>query len=197
MTGALVKRWAAAVPLYNVYGVTECTVYQSSRRVAPEAAGGYSEGYGEGRGERYGEGGSGGAAAAESAAAPKGQVAIRAVEREASFIGTPGLRGCKLVLLGPQRQMLPPPAPLGNAPPHGAAPLLEGEIAICGAQVGAGYLNLPELTADRFVRLPSGERAYLTGDLGCWEAGGLRLLGRADRQVQLRGLRLELGEVSE
>ena len=203
MTGALVRRWAAAVPLHNVYGVTECTVYQSSRRVAPEAGEAHGEGGGDGGGggggeaggEAGGECGSGATAATESAAAPGGQAAIRAAEREASFIGTPGLRGCKLVLLGPQRETLAPP----HLGPHGklqaAAPPLEGELAICGAQVASGYLNLPELTAERFVRLPSGERAYLTGDLARWEAGGLRLLGRADRQVQLRGLRLELGEV--
>ena len=202
MTGALVRRWAAAVPLHNVYGVTECTVYQSSRRVAPEVGEGRGEGGGEGGGEGDGEGGgegggessSGAAAAAEPAAAPGEHGAIRAAEREASFIGTPGLRGCKLLLLGPRRETLGPP-PLG---PHGkllAAPPLEGELAICGAQIASGYLNLPELTAERFVRLPGGERAYLTGDLARWEAGGLRLVGRADRQVQLRGLRLELGEV--
>ena len=198
MTGALVRRWAAAVPLHNVYGVTECTVYQSSRRVAPEVGEGRGEGEGEGGGDGGGEGGgessSGAAAAAEPAAAPGEHGAIRAAEREASFIGTPGLRGCKLLLLGPRRETLGPP-PLG---PHGkllAAPPLEGELAICGAQIASGYLNLPELTAERFVRLPGGERAYLTGDLARWEAGGLRLVGRADRQVQLRGLRLELGEV--
>ena len=194
MTGALVRRWAAAVPLHNVYGVTECTVYQSSRRVAPEAG----EAHGEGGGAGGGEGGCGAAAAAESAATPGGQAAIRAAEREASFIGTPGLRGCKLLLLGPQRETIAPP-PLGPHGKHGKlqedAPPLEGELAICGAQVASGYLNLPELTAERFVRLPSGERAYLTGDLARWEEGGLRLVGRADRQVQLRGLRLELGEV--
>ncbi|WP_334133005.1 amino acid adenylation domain-containing protein, partial [Silanimonas lenta] len=72
----------------------------------------------------------------------------------------------------------------------------EGEIVIAGAGVAQGYLNLPALTEERFVRLPDGERAYRTGDRGRWlPEGTLEHLGRMDAQVKLRGYRIELGEI--
>ncbi|MEO1395486.1 MAG: amino acid adenylation domain-containing protein [Cyanobacteria bacterium J06634_5] len=70
-----------------------------------------------------------------------------------------------------------------------------GEIYIGGAGLARGYLNQPELTAERFV-MKNGQRLYRTGDLGRWEeTGKLSYLGRCDRQVKLRGIRVELGEI--
>ena len=79
----------------------------------------------------------------------------------------------------------------GNLLPAG----IVGEIHFSGAGVVKGYLNRPELTAERFVRR-EGRRWYRTGDMGrLSEDGWLEILGRADFQVKLRGVRIELGEV--
>lgn len=73
----------------------------------------------------------------------------------------------------------------------------EGELWIGGAGVSRGYLNAPELTAERFVLGADGERRYRTGDWVCRLAGGdLLFLGRRDNQIKLRGQRLELGEIT-
>ncbi|MGW5878741.1 non-ribosomal peptide synthetase [Nocardiopsis terrae] len=73
----------------------------------------------------------------------------------------------------------------------------EGELCIGGPGVADGYLDRPELTADRFVLSADGsERLYRTGDLARRLPGGaIELLGRRDRQVKLRGFRVELEEV--
>jgi len=74
-----------------------------------------------------------------------------------------------------------------------------GEICIGGAGVTLGYLDRPELTADRFVITDAdGEPAliYRTGDRGRWRNDGLlEHMGRFDFQVKVRGYRIELGEI--
>jgi amino acid adenylation domain-containing protein len=73
-----------------------------------------------------------------------------------------------------------------------------GELYIGGVHVGRGYLNRPELTAERFVPDPfrPGGRLYKTGDLTRFlPDGNIEFLGRGDFQVKIRGLRVELGEI--
>lgn len=70
-----------------------------------------------------------------------------------------------------------------------------GEFWVGGANVASGYRNDPERTAQRFVE-HDGLRWYKTGDLArYWPDGTIEFLGRADHQVQIRGYRVELGEV--
>jgi amino acid adenylation domain-containing protein len=77
---------------------------------------------------------------------------------------------------------------------------INGELFIGGDESGLarGYLNQPELTAQKFIVdpfNPSG-KVYRTGDLVRWNAAGqIEFLGRVDNQVKLRGLRVELGEI--
>ncbi|GAB20596.1 putative non-ribosomal peptide synthetase [Gordonia effusa NBRC 100432] len=80
------------------------------------------------------------------------------------------------------------PVPIGMA----------GEVYVTGVQLGRGYRNRPGLTSVAFVAdvAGSGNRMYRTGDRGVIGADGLlRLLGRTDAQVKIRGNRVELGEV--
>lgn len=73
----------------------------------------------------------------------------------------------------------------------------EGELVIGGDGLAIGYLNNPEMTAEKFTTLSgSVERIYRTGDLARYLPDGrLECLGRIDHQVKLRGFRIELGEI--
>jgi len=72
----------------------------------------------------------------------------------------------------------------------------QGEICIGGAGVARGYLNQPDLTAERFVVREDGARIYRSGDLGCLNPdGSVQFLGRVDQQVKIRGYRIECGEI--
>jgi amino acid adenylation domain-containing protein len=107
----------------------------------------------------------------------------RIVPGEPILVGRP-IANTTLYVLGSQRELLPIGVP--------------GELYIGGAGVAAGYVNRPELTAERFIDSPfrPGERLYRTGDLVRYRHDGrVEHLGRLDSQVKVRGFRIELGEV--
>ncbi|WP_316749141.1 non-ribosomal peptide synthetase [Pedobacter gandavensis] len=106
-------------------------------------------------------------------------------EDELITIGKP-IFNTSIYLVNENGQLVPP----GNI----------GEILIGGEGLAAGYLNQPELTAEKFIKDTfSGAdqaRLYKTGDLGKFtEDGEVICLGRSDQQVKIRGHRIELGEI--
>ncbi|MFI9315859.1 amino acid adenylation domain-containing protein [Streptomyces althioticus] len=104
--------------------------------------------------------------------------------RRAGAIGTP-LADLRVHLLDAEGRPVPPGA--------------TGEMYVSGAGVATGYLHRPELTAERFLDDPygpPGTRMYRSGDLARRRPDGtLDYLGRADAQIQLRGFRVEPGEI--
>jgi amino acid adenylation domain-containing protein len=79
-------------------------------------------------------------------------------------------------------------------------PGVTGELYLAGTGLAREYLGQPDLTAERFIEWSYGnvtdERLYRTGDLATYDANGLiELLGRADLQVKIHGLRIELTEI--
>ncbi len=104
---------------------------------------------------------------------------------EPIVVGRP-LANTRIYILDPHGQ----PVPVG----------VPGEIHIAGDGVTCGYLNRPELTAEKFVRDPFSSnpnaKMYRTGDLGRFLADGrIEFEGRIDNQVKVRGYRIELGEI--
>jgi len=99
-------------------------------------------------------------------------------------IGRP-IANTRIFILDDQQQIQPPGIP--------------GELCIAGAGLARGYLNQPELSAEKFIEVELfGEltRIYKTGDLARWlPNGNLEFLGRIDHQIKLRGFRIELGEI--
>ncbi|MEQ3728952.1 MAG: amino acid adenylation domain-containing protein [Tateyamaria sp.] len=74
-------------------------------------------------------------------------------------------------------------------------PGVKGEICIAG-RLAAGYLGQPDLTAEKFVTTPDGERIYRTGDLGRLRMDGVfEYLGRDDQQLKINGVRIEKAEI--
>ncbi|MFO0572465.1 MAG: amino acid adenylation domain-containing protein [Polyangia bacterium] len=78
---------------------------------------------------------------------------------------------------------------------------IPGELFVGGAGVAMGYLNRPELSAERFIADPlgaPGDRLYRSGDWVRYRPdGNLEYLGRIDQQIKIRGFRIELGEIEE
>lgn len=78
--------------------------------------------------------------------------------------------------------------------PRGA----EGELITTGVGLSRGYLNRPELTNEKFVKIPfrNHELAYKTGDIVRWRSNDtLEFIGREDNQVKIRGNRVEIGSI--
>ncbi|MEU8762305.1 amino acid adenylation domain-containing protein [Streptomyces sp. NPDC048659] len=91
----------------------------------------------------------------------------------------------------------PSAVPIGRPAYETTFHIRDGELCVGGVQVARGYLDRPELTAERFITAEDGERLYRTGDLATWnEDGTVQFAGRADNQIKLRGFRVELDEIA-
>ncbi len=115
--------------------------------------------------------------------ATSGVVPVERSEQGVPTIGKP-ISGTRVHLLGPDLRLVP----------DGAC----GQICIEGPGVARGYIGRPDLTAERFINVPWGgsSRLYLTGDLGRKLASGeFEFRGRLDDQINLRGYRIEPGEI--
>ncbi|MNJ86136.1 D-alanine--poly(phosphoribitol) ligase subunit 1 [compost metagenome] len=88
-----------------------------------------------------------------------------------------------------------PVLPVGKSKPRSQIIIDEDEIVIVGKNVSLGYLNRPDLNAEKFISI-NGERAFKTGDQGYLEDGVLFFKGRNDDQVKLHGFRIELNEIT-
>ncbi len=98
-------------------------------------------------------------------------------------IGKP-MPNYRVYIISPQNEPVPEGVP--------------GELCIGGAGVGRGYLNRVTLTSRKFISAPidGAGRIYRSGDLARWLPGGdIEFLGRLDRQVKIRGVRIELEEI--
>ncbi|CAM1358752.1 amino acid adenylation domain-containing protein [Tenacibaculum xiamenense] len=105
------------------------------------------------------------------------------LDEKTSFIGFP-VTNNQIYILDAYQQLVPKGVP--------------GELCIGGKQLANGYLNKPDLTAEKFIEHPfkTGEKIYRTGDLAKWSSdGNIIFLGRIDNQVKVRGYRIELGEI--
>ena len=94
------------------------------------------------------------------------------------------VRNTQIYILDEQRNVLPIGVP--------------GELCVSGDCIGLGYLNRPELNAEKYIPHPFilGKQLYRTGDLSLFRPDGtIEPLGRMDTQVKIRGLRVELGEI--
>jgi amino acid adenylation domain-containing protein len=104
-------------------------------------------------------------------------------EDESITIGKP-IANTQIYVLGKNLK----PIPIG----------IPGELYIAGDGLAKGYLNKPELTAEKFISNPfhKGTKLYKTGDLARWlPDGNIEFLGRIDHQVKIRGFRIELDEI--
>lgn len=75
-----------------------------------------------------------------------------------------------------------------------------GELCIGGFGVSRGYLNMPDLTKEKFIENPykKGGKIYKTGDLARWDKDGhIEYLGRIDNQVKIRGFRIEIEDIEQ
>ncbi|UVM29704.1 non-ribosomal peptide synthetase [Pseudomonas sp. B21-021] len=112
---------------------------------------------------------------------------VREVAPDADSVSIGGPIGNTRVYVLDNRQQ---PVPFG----------VTGELYIGGQGVALGYLNRPQLSAEKFLRDPFSDNPqalmYRTGDLVRWQAPGrLECIGRNDDQVKIRGFRIELGEI--
>lgn len=82
----------------------------------------------------------------------------------------------------------------GALAPEGA----EGELSFSGPALAEGYVGLPDRTATSFAKArfdPDIDRLYASGDRAMWKRGLLHFIGRVDRQIKLRGFRIEPGQI--